>query len=89
MQALLSPSLPHEQKTLKGTSDIPIFEAKCSRDLRIVYQVDLYNDAELSLQRQILKIWGIVSHAEMDNNRLWTAVANELAEAKTKTYKDR
>lgn len=77
------------QKTLKGTSDIPIFEAKCSRDMRIVYQVDLYSDAENAVQRQILKIWGIVSHAQLDDNRLWAAVANEMAEARSTAYKNR
>jgi hypothetical protein len=74
---------------LKGTSDIPIYEAKCSRDIRIVYQIDLYNNTEQKIQKQILKIWGIVSHAEMDNNRLWTAIANEMAGARSRTYKSR
>ncbi|KAG8980866.1 hypothetical protein FRB93_008909 [Tulasnella sp. JGI-2019a] len=72
------------QKILAGNaSEVPIYEAKMTRDLRLVYQVDcgigyrkLANGSESSYERQELKVYGIFTHAQIDK-RLWALVASQ------------
>ena len=77
-----------EKKRLNAVADIPIYEAKSTRDLRIVYQVALHTDAEASLERQVLRIWGILTHAQIDG-RLWSAVSQELGNGRSAEYRRR
>ena len=72
----------------KTTGDVPIYEAKCSRDVRIVYQIDLYTDAAEGIQSQVLKIWGVFSHAQIDA-RLWAAVSRGQTENRSQEYRRR
>ncbi|KAI0935696.1 hypothetical protein AcV5_004043 [Taiwanofungus camphoratus] len=76
------------QKQLTGTEiDVPIFEAKMTRDSRLVYQVDCVSDFESDVERQVLKIFGIYTHAQLDK-RFWNGVGNQLGR-KGKEYKRR
>ncbi|CAE6484842.1 unnamed protein product, partial [Rhizoctonia solani] len=77
------------QKRLVGlNTEVPIYEAKVSRDLRIVYQIDLDTDVEAKVDKQIIKLYGIYTHAQMDN-RLWSLVANYHVTRRGKEYRRR
>ncbi|GBE78672.1 predicted protein [Sparassis crispa] len=74
------------QKRLTGTeTDIPIYEAKMTRDSRLVYQVDCVPEYESDVERQVLKIFGIYTHAQLDK-RFWDGVGYQLGR-KGKEYK--
>ncbi|KEP48489.1 putative P-loop nucleoside triphosphate hydrolase, partial [Rhizoctonia solani 123E] len=76
------------QKRLKGLkAEVPIYEAKVSRDLRIVYQIDIDTDVKRQSVRQIIKIYGVYTHAQMDN-RLWSLVSRYHALRHGKEYRD-
>ncbi|GLB36677.1 putative uvrD-like helicase C-terminal domain [Lyophyllum shimeji] len=76
------------QKRLSGpNTDVPIFEAKMTRDLRLVYQVDSISDYESNGERQALRVFGIYTHAQMDN-RLWDSIGRQLGK-KGKEYRRR
>ncbi|KAF8972584.1 hypothetical protein BDZ97DRAFT_1752471 [Flammula alnicola] len=76
------------QKRLNGpTTDIPIFEAKMTRDLRLIYQVDCVVDYDNNSESQVLRIFGIYTHAQMDG-RMWEGVASNLSK-RGKLYKAR
>ncbi|KAF8588487.1 hypothetical protein K439DRAFT_1335105 [Ramaria rubella] len=63
------------QKRLSGNdSDIPIYEAKLTRDLRLVYQIDIAPEDVTLHDHQVLRVWGIHTHAQMDD-RLWKAIS--------------
>ncbi|KAG8979593.1 hypothetical protein FRB93_010040 [Tulasnella sp. JGI-2019a] len=71
------------QKVLvgNGNGEVPIFEAKMSRDLRLVYQVDCgshvdkcEDGSEYKYEKQQLRLHGIFTHAQLDK-RLWASVA--------------
>ncbi|KAG2050148.1 hypothetical protein BDR06DRAFT_892229, partial [Suillus hirtellus] len=49
---------------------IPVFEAKMTKDLRLVYQIDCVPD-------QVIKVYGIYRHPEL--GRIWNALGNHLA----------
>ncbi|KAJ3777202.1 hypothetical protein FB446DRAFT_718464 [Lentinula raphanica] len=75
------------QKRLSGPKcEVPIFEAKMTADLRLIYQIDVVaNDDER--ERQAIKIFGIYTHAQMDN-RMWESISRQLSR-KGKEYRDR
>ncbi|KAH7874451.1 uncharacterized protein C8R40DRAFT_1108966 [Lentinula edodes] len=75
------------QKRLSGpNSEVPVFEAKMTSDLRLIYQIDIVvNDDER--ERQAIKIFGIYTHAQMDN-RMWESISRQL-DRKGKEYRDR
>ncbi|KDN37507.1 hypothetical protein RSAG8_10106, partial [Rhizoctonia solani AG-8 WAC10335] len=76
------------QKRLEGLkAEVPIYEAKVSRDLRIVYQIDIDTDVKRQSSRQIIKIYGVYTHAQMDN-RLWSLVSHYHASRRGKEYRD-
>ncbi|KDQ17282.1 hypothetical protein BOTBODRAFT_185985 [Botryobasidium botryosum FD-172 SS1] len=63
------------QKVLAGArTDVPLYEAKMTRDLRLVYQIDCTLDVETQSEKQVIKVYGIYTHAQFDN-RLWDSVA--------------
>jgi len=66
------------QKKLNGSLDIPIYEAKMTRDLRLVYQIDCAPEYDTDGEIQIIKIYGIYTHAQLDR-RFWDSVSHQLA----------
>ncbi|KAF9229832.1 hypothetical protein BS17DRAFT_744362 [Gyrodon lividus] len=74
------------QKRLNESSGVPIFEAKMQRDLRLVYQVDVISDNDSEVERQVIKIYGIYTHTQL--NRIWDAIGQHLA-GKGKEYRRR
>ncbi|KAH9949529.1 hypothetical protein B0H21DRAFT_728406 [Amylocystis lapponica] len=73
------------QKRLTGPeTDIPIYEAKMTRDSRLIYQIDCVAEFETHV---IIKIFGIYTHAQLDK-RFWNGVGHQLAR-KGREYRDR
>ncbi|KAL7285962.1 hypothetical protein ACG7TL_001077 [Trametes sanguinea] len=76
------------QKRLTGLSvEIPIYEAKMTGDARLVYQVDCVPEFESDVERQVLKIYGIYTHAQLDR-RFWDYMSRQL-ERKGAEYRKR
>ncbi|PIL29959.1 hypothetical protein GSI_07870 [Ganoderma sinense ZZ0214-1] len=76
------------QKRLTGTDvAIPVYEAKMTGDTRLVYQVDCVPEFESDVERQVLKIFGIYTHAQLDR-RFWDCVGRQL-EQKGLEYRNR
>ncbi|KAI1785420.1 hypothetical protein LXA43DRAFT_132940 [Ganoderma leucocontextum] len=76
------------QKRLTGLDvEIPIYEAKMTSDTRLVYQVDCVPEFESDVERQVLKIFGIYTHAQLDR-RFWDCMGRQL-ERKGMEYKKR
>ncbi|KAI6165390.1 hypothetical protein EDD17DRAFT_225914 [Pisolithus thermaeus] len=72
------------QKRLDGSrSGVPIFEAKMQRDLRLVYQIDCIPDHDGEIERQVIKIYEICTHTQL--NRIWDAMNHHLS-GKGKEY---
>ncbi|KAG9097516.1 hypothetical protein FRC06_007474, partial [Ceratobasidium sp. 370] len=67
---------------------VPIYEAKVSRDLRIVYQIDLDTDVDTKVDKQIIKLYGVYTHAQLDN-RLWSLVSHYHINRRGKEYRRR
>ncbi|KAG1720128.1 uncharacterized protein EDB91DRAFT_1257152 [Suillus paluster] len=66
------------QKRLDGTdAGIPVFEAKLTKDLWLVYQIDCIPDQDGESERQVIKVYGIYKHSEL--GRIWNALGNHLA----------
>ncbi|KAG0703072.1 hypothetical protein DFH29DRAFT_804090 [Suillus ampliporus] len=62
-------------KRLNGPdAGIPIFEAKMTKDLRLVYQIDCVSDQDGEVS---VKVYGIYKHSEL--GRIWNALGNHLA----------
>ncbi|KAL1940597.1 hypothetical protein VTO73DRAFT_8032 [Trametes versicolor] len=81
-------------KRLTGLNvGVPVYEAKMSRDLRLVYQIQWTPVFESDVGKQAIRIFGIYTHAQLDA-RFWRAVsrsaANQEAEYKKRcTQRDR
>ncbi|PBK79871.1 hypothetical protein ARMGADRAFT_1021286 [Armillaria gallica] len=74
------------QKRLCGSAtEVPVFSAKISRSLRLVYQIDIIPDDDK--ETQAVKVFGIYTHAQIDN-RLWSSVSSQLRK-KGKEYQRR
>ncbi|KAG1889225.1 hypothetical protein F4604DRAFT_1612723 [Suillus subluteus] len=74
-------------KRLNGPdAGIPIHEAKMTRDLRLVYQIDCVPDQDGKSERQVIKVYGIYTHAQL--GRIWDALGSHLAR-KGKEYRRR
>ncbi|THU96852.1 hypothetical protein K435DRAFT_965733 [Dendrothele bispora CBS 962.96] len=75
------------QKRLAGPdTEVPIFEAKMTGDLRLIYQIDVISSGDQQ-EQQAIKILGVYTHAQMDK-RLWQSIGQHL-ENKGKEYKRR
>ncbi|KIY72674.1 hypothetical protein CYLTODRAFT_449643 [Cylindrobasidium torrendii FP15055 ss-10] len=75
------------QKRLKGPSaDVPVFEAKATGDLRVVYHIDLIPLDRGDGETQVIKIFGIYTHAQMDH-RMWEAISSQLGRKGTEYCK--
>ncbi|KZV73052.1 hypothetical protein PENSPDRAFT_325053 [Peniophora sp. CONT] len=59
---------------------VPIFEAKMTRDTRLIYQVDIMPDLEHRVLRQVIYVFAIRNHRQIDK-RLWTSVAHHWTSA--------
>ncbi|KAK0198015.1 hypothetical protein F5146DRAFT_1130959 [Armillaria mellea] len=76
----------NNQKRLSGgATEVPIFEAKVSRNLRLVYQIDIIPGDDN--EQQAIKIFGIYTHEQMDD-RLWSSISSQLRK-KGKEYRKR
>ncbi|OSX68101.1 hypothetical protein POSPLADRAFT_1128861 [Postia placenta MAD-698-R-SB12] len=77
------------QKLLTGTeTDVPIYEAKMTRDSRLVYQIDCVPEFESNVSILIvIKLFGIYTHAQLDQ-RFWDGVGYQLGR-KGKEYRKR
>ncbi|KAB5592704.1 TPR and ankyrin repeat-containing protein 1 [Ceratobasidium theobromae] len=77
------------QKRLTGLdTEVPIYEAKVSRDLRIVYQIDLDTNVDAKVDKQIIKLYGVYTHAQLDN-RLWALISHYHINRRGKEYRRR
>ncbi|KAI9436974.1 hypothetical protein H4582DRAFT_1853973 [Lactarius indigo] len=79
-------------KRLTGTSvSVPIYEAKMTRDSRLVYQVDCVPDFNSQVRQKArpwsIKVFGIYTHAQLDK-RLWDSMGHQLSR-KGKEYQRR
>ncbi|KAN0138675.1 hypothetical protein V8E53_003663, partial [Lactarius tabidus] len=75
-------------KRLTGTSiPVPIYEAKMTRDSRLVYQIDCVPNFNSQGECQAIKVFGVYTHAQLDN-RLWESMGNQLLR-KGKEYQRR
>ncbi|KAG8790264.1 hypothetical protein FRC16_000978, partial [Serendipita sp. 398] len=64
------------QKRLEGKEkEVPIYEAKMTRDTRLIYCIDCVPDTTGERVTQALKVFGIYTHAQLDS-RLWAAVSS-------------
>ncbi|KAK0207600.1 hypothetical protein IW262DRAFT_1469183 [Armillaria fumosa] len=92
----------NNQKRLSGNAtEVPIFEAKVSRNLRLVYQIDIIPGDDNEQQGwsmfaslcwfltvlEAIKIFGIYTHDQMDH-RLWSSISSQLRK-KGKEYRKR
>lgn len=74
-------------KRLIGSQlETPVFEAKMTSDLRLIYQIDCipYDDEH---EQQAIKIFDVCTHAQMDG-RLWDSVSRQMIR-KGKEYQQR
>ncbi|PIL29944.1 hypothetical protein GSI_07855 [Ganoderma sinense ZZ0214-1] len=77
------------QKRLTAVDlEVPVYEAKMTGDTRLVYQVDCVREPGDEVERQVLKIHGIYTHAQIDR-RFRGAIRRHLGEPKGAEYKKR
>lgn len=60
----------------KESKGVPFYEAKTTRDQRIVYSIEIAPDEDKKEDRQIIKIWGIMTHTEVAR-RNWGLISRE------------
>ncbi|KAK0232752.1 hypothetical protein IW262DRAFT_1259998, partial [Armillaria fumosa] len=76
----------NNQKRLSGSmTEVPVFEAKVSRNLRLIYQIDIIPGDDVLLEA--IKIFGIYTNDQIDN-RLWGSISSQLRK-KGKEYRKR
>ncbi|RPD59343.1 hypothetical protein L226DRAFT_495257 [Lentinus tigrinus ALCF2SS1-7] len=69
---------PDNQKLLSGGDiNIPIYEAKMTGDSRLVYYIDCVYDHDSQAQIQVIKVFGIYTHAQIDK-RFWDSASKQL-----------
>ncbi|KAI0638791.1 hypothetical protein C8Q77DRAFT_1044775, partial [Trametes polyzona] len=72
-------------KKLTGLNvGVPVYEAKMSRDLRLVYQIHCVSDFGTDVT---IRIFGVYTHAQLDS-RFWDAMSRTLADTSPE-YKKR
>ncbi|KAG1800254.1 P-loop containing nucleoside triphosphate hydrolase protein [Suillus plorans] len=65
-------------KQLNGPdAGIPIYYAKMTSGLRLVYQIDCVPDQDGKSETQVIKVYGIYTHDRI--GRIWDALGNHLA----------
>ncbi|KAI6128061.1 hypothetical protein EDD16DRAFT_1824810, partial [Pisolithus croceorrhizus] len=74
-------------KMLHGPSHgIPIFQAEILSNLRLVYQIDCALDDDGQAERQVVTVYGIYSHKELDHIWPWLS---KLLHGRGKEYRKR
>ncbi|KAJ6573822.1 hypothetical protein DFH09DRAFT_1361892 [Mycena vulgaris] len=71
-----------------GNVEIPIYEAKVTEELRIVYQVDCVPQYDSKSEQQALKVFGIYADAQLNRGSFWDSMSRELGK-KGDEYRDR
>ncbi|KAJ7743864.1 hypothetical protein B0H16DRAFT_1889844 [Mycena metata] len=80
---------PDNHKRLTNNHvDVPIYEAKMTSDLRLVYQIDCVPAYDSTSERQAIKIFGVYTHAQIGRVSFWDSMGRELGK-KGKEYKER
>ncbi|KZW00571.1 hypothetical protein EXIGLDRAFT_145235 [Exidia glandulosa HHB12029] len=68
------------QKRLTGRdSVVDIFEAKMTRDLRLVYRVDCFSEYGSDSEIQALCVYGLYTHAQLGRGDFWNSMGIQLA----------
>ncbi|KAL0569504.1 hypothetical protein V5O48_012455, partial [Marasmius crinis-equi] len=81
-------STDNQNRLNHSSLEVPIYEAKMTRHVRLVYQVDCVPEPEEEdREYQALKIFGVYTHAQLDR-RLWSSLGNHLAR-KGREYRQR
>ncbi|KAH6917671.1 hypothetical protein BKA70DRAFT_1139349 [Coprinopsis sp. MPI-PUGE-AT-0042] len=80
-------SADNQKRLNKPDVDFPIFEAKMTRDTRLVYQIDCVPEYDSNFESQVIKVFGIYTHAQIDK-RFWDSMGYQLCK-KGKEYRDR
>ncbi|TFY54263.1 hypothetical protein EVJ58_g8968 [Rhodofomes roseus] len=78
---------PDNQKALTENGAIPIYEAKMTGDSRLVYQIDCVPEFETNVERQVIRVFGIYTHAQL-NRQPWDSISNQLGR-KGRQYRSR
>ncbi|RPD59349.1 hypothetical protein L226DRAFT_576154 [Lentinus tigrinus ALCF2SS1-7] len=66
-------------KKLTGSEvEVPIFEAKMTRDTRLVYQVDCVPEFQSNVERQVIRIFGIYTHGQI-GRLVWQGMGWQVA----------
>lgn len=68
----------HKRLNGSPSNGVPVYEAKMTRDTRLVYQIDCMQDYDSESQVQVIKIFGVYTHAKLDK-RLWDSMSIQLA----------
>ncbi|KAJ6569693.1 hypothetical protein B0H10DRAFT_2354984 [Mycena sp. CBHHK59/15] len=80
---------PDNHKQLNSSDiDVPIYEAKVTDDLRIVYQVDCVPIYGGWGERQALKIFGVYELTQLGRGSFWDSMGRELGK-RGQQYRDR
>ncbi|KAJ7237474.1 hypothetical protein B0H12DRAFT_1238216 [Mycena haematopus] len=73
-----------------GNVEVPIYRAKITEELRLVYQIDcapIY-EHKCRSEQQVLKIFGVYEDAQLTRGTFWDSMSRELGK-KGQEYKDR
>ncbi|KAJ7356587.1 hypothetical protein DFH08DRAFT_1075732 [Mycena albidolilacea] len=80
---------PDNYKQINGDSaEVPIYEAKVTKDLRLVYQIDCGPIYDKKTEQQMLKIFGVYEEVQLTRGTFWDSMSRELGK-KGQEYKDR
>ncbi|TFK22056.1 hypothetical protein FA15DRAFT_706710 [Coprinopsis marcescibilis] len=80
----------NQKRLNSGGESVPVYEAKMTKDLRLVYQIDCVSEynAEIGTRdRQVIKVFGIYTHTQL--NRLWESLGYQLAGSRGREYLNR
>ncbi|KAJ7171695.1 hypothetical protein C8R43DRAFT_874648, partial [Mycena crocata] len=82
---------PGNYRQINGSNvEIPIYEAKVTEELRMVYQIDctpVYN-SDVQSEQQTLKIFGIYQNKQLSGGSFWDSMSHQLGK-KGDRYKQR
>ncbi|KAJ7139395.1 hypothetical protein C8R44DRAFT_867547 [Mycena epipterygia] len=81
-------SADNQQQISGGNVEVPIYEAKVTEELRLVYQVDCVPRYDTKSEQQALKVFGIYHHAQLNRGSFWNSMSRELGK-RGEEYKER
>ncbi|PBK60035.1 hypothetical protein ARMSODRAFT_898604 [Armillaria solidipes] len=77
----------NQRRVCGSETEVPVFSAKISRSLRLVYQIDIIPGDDVSLEA--IKIFGISTQARIDDRlHQWSSISSQLRK-KGKEYRKR